>query len=489
VKRDSPATGVSHSTRKWDRVHTPRSGKKGLVLGCLGLFLAAGALLLAYLGWANTPLPASEVRQRVLPNPIGYEICRKALQRLEQFGSYREQQSALQELRRGIRMDFMHPPPTPGRKAFPVYECGPTARRLCNESRAELYDSPRQAIDTALDAVELGSRVGQGGNLFLHAVGQDCAMVGVAQARRCLPLLSAEETRAVGDRLERITQQFPPLADALREERRTALSEVRKNLASPAYVSGWMASGFKSPLLRDSRVQKLAWFVYPKPQAYRTFDAYWRAIIREAEKPLPHRHPVAAPQPLLGVPFPPAGDVTGGKHARCEASLLLLRVELALQAYRRLHGRYPRQLADLIPAFLPSVPEDPFTGRPLGYQSTEDSYSLSSAGVAPVRYDAAAPSHRVDSERIKQAVKAESGMRVDGMWTTRTGDWAFVHAWENDSAGSTSAMTSLVLWKAGQRWYILAQGSFDVGDRPVKNMPRGIQSRFDRWIRETTDYD
>lgn len=45
-----------------------------------------------------------------------------------------------------------------------------------------------------------------------------------------------------------------------------------------------------------------------------------------------------------------------------------LRQQLALIAYQRDHGKYPQELAALVPAYLPSVPIDPYAGRPFEYR-------------------------------------------------------------------------------------------------------------------------
>ena len=45
------------------------------------------------------------------------------------------------------------------------------------------------------------------------------------------------------------------------------------------------------------------------------------------------------------------------------------------------HGAYPAKLDDLAPKYLPSVPKDLFTGKPLIYRLTEKGYLLYSVGV------------------------------------------------------------------------------------------------------------
>jgi len=58
-----------------------------------------------------------------------------------------------------------------------------------------------------------------------------------------------------------------------------------------------------------------------------------------------------------------AGDVVTNAEARQATA----HVALASQRYRLAHGDYPEKLEDLVATFLPELPVDPFTGKPLLY--------------------------------------------------------------------------------------------------------------------------
>jgi hypothetical protein len=68
------------------------------------------------------------------------------------------------------------------------------------------------------------------------------------------------------------------------------------------------------------------------------------------------------------------------KHSRSVASLRLVMTELALRGYLAKHGKPPTALAELVPAWLPAVPLDPFSNRPLVYRVTTNSFLLYSVG-------------------------------------------------------------------------------------------------------------
>jgi len=56
-------------------------------------------------------------------------------------------------------------------------------------------------------------------------------------------------------------------------------------------------------------------------------------------------------------------------------------IQPALSEYALDHkGRYPLDLADLVPAYLESVPVDPFTKRQYDYELTKDGFTLTCLG-------------------------------------------------------------------------------------------------------------
>ena len=58
----------------------------------------------------------------------------------------------------------------------------------------------------------------------------------------------------------------------------------------------------------------------------------------------------------------------------------LTRLAFALAAYRADHGKYPAELASLLPKYMAAVPADRFTGKPLKYKLTKSGYLLYSVG-------------------------------------------------------------------------------------------------------------
>jgi hypothetical protein len=55
-------------------------------------------------------------------------------------------------------------------------------------------------------------------------------------------------------------------------------------------------------------------------------------------------------------------------------------IAVAVERFRRDQNRLPAALSELVPPYLNEVPADPFTGRPLLFQSTANSYTIYSVG-------------------------------------------------------------------------------------------------------------
>ncbi len=63
-------------------------------------------------------------------------------------------------------------------------------------------------------------------------------------------------------------------------------------------------------------------------------------------------------------------------EARSRAQLLAARAAIAVERYRLARGVMPAALADLVPAYLPEVPMDPFNGEPLRFATSDVAYAI-----------------------------------------------------------------------------------------------------------------
>jgi hypothetical protein len=116
--------------------------------------------------------------------------------------------------------------------------------------------------------------------------------------------------------------------------------------------------------------------------------------------------------PIIMPSFERAAISQHGANARLDATL----TAVAIDAYRLAHGDYPQRLADLVPAYLPAVPIDPWDGKPLKYR-------LASSGEQiEVRRD------KNSLEPI--ALTAEDGFVLYSIGGDRIDDGGRVHQWK-----------------------------------------------------------
>ena len=89
---------------------------------------------------------------------------------------------------------------------------------------------------------------------------------------------------------------------------------------------------------------------------------------------------VVRDNPLIREFFPPImyfHEALTKDSAGLRGTTIMAGIEL----YRTEHGSYPASLDSLAPNYLPTLPEDPFTGKPFLYRPTETGYLLYSAGA------------------------------------------------------------------------------------------------------------
>lgn len=91
--------------------------------------------------------------------------------------------------------------------------------------------------------------------------------------------------------------------------------------------------------------------------------------------PLPHREgfdPRSVGTRLLL----PAAERFVEAGLRTRTNLLCAAACVACERFRLKNGRFPKDLAELVPAFLPAVPVNPFDGKPLTFRAFEDRVAI-----------------------------------------------------------------------------------------------------------------
>jgi hypothetical protein len=74
-------------------------------------------------------------------------------------------------------------------------------------------------------------------------------------------------------------------------------------------------------------------------------------------------------------------EIPSDHQATVRMQFQIEKLALALAVFKADSGRYPAQLADLVPKYLAAVPDDPFSGRGLVYRRAANGYLLYSVGA------------------------------------------------------------------------------------------------------------
>jgi hypothetical protein len=84
---------------------------------------------------------------------------------------------------------------------------------------------------------------------------------------------------------------------------------------------------------------------------------------------------------ILSAMFLPPMAAVARDDATTRAELRDAIVAIAVERWRPIHdGGLPDTLSDLVPRFLPTVPADPFDGKPLRYKKLKNGYCIYSIG-------------------------------------------------------------------------------------------------------------
>jgi hypothetical protein len=368
-------------------------GSRWFAVGCGGLAGAALVLLLAYLWWANQ-LPPPEPEVRVLPNPNGFDLAIDAASRLaptQQSSPLASpttadpavlrplvtaERPALDALRAAMKQEWLTPAYRDFNALFPyLAQFRDGARKFVAESRVEAAaDRNGEAMQRALDAVELGADCGRGAPLIHNLAGAACMAIGTRSAERLVSQLSAPEAREAGRRMDGILGELPSEADVFQEERKLMLLNLRRlfagQLASPA--------GAGSPVAAAQ--SRGTMFFWPKSWTYRSVDQAMRAHIARAETPYQQRKPVPPPTEMYAKLMTEPLQQSSFVFVKRDAIARLLRLELALQAHRAAKGQYPAALREVSSGLAPIALTDPFSGKPFIYRRTAGGYLLYSVG-------------------------------------------------------------------------------------------------------------
>ena len=247
-----------------------------------------------------------------------------------------------------------------------------------------------QAVEAAVDALAIARSLNQEPVFISYLVGAACRGIALENVKRIVntTFLTDSQLMKLASALQESRNQSA-LTRAMVGDRcidgdifqdlrsgKTSLGEMY-SLASedqgwPLFliatykVSGLLELDHRSYLDAMERFVKAAQLA--SPQSIDGAQAVDRGI-----KQLPRRR-------ILSRLFMPSLSLVFVQTSRSEAQFYNEQTALAVERYRLANSKLPSQLSDLVPTFLPSVPSDPFDGKPLRYKTLAKGYVVYSVG-------------------------------------------------------------------------------------------------------------
>ncbi len=294
----------------------------------------------------------------------------------------RQNAPALKAFRQGLRRVYVEPAPRSFSALFPHYaRFREMARVISVESRVRAADGDwKGASQSALDTMQFGGQIPNGGPLIGALVGYTIQAMGRRQLQSLVPHLDAPTCRAAARRIEQIHAARVPFWQVLREEKWSGqgglLDAMRqRDWANQLYASWGIGGG--PPNIGDY----LRYRFTSKRRILSDYTRYMDGIIASAKQPYATAPTVPLPDGFVGESLAPAYEHARFNDARAATGNLMLATALALRAYNLERGAFPEKLEQLVPNYLSQLPMDGFgRGEALRYKKQGDSFVLWSIG-------------------------------------------------------------------------------------------------------------
>ena len=241
---------------------------------------------------------------------------------------------------------------------------------------AELQRDPAAAADRYLDCIRMGGQLRGRSKLITNLVGMSLQSIG----RKNLDSLLAN-TALTPESLVRV-MAIAPEAEITTDDQLAVLR------GEAAFAHATMALSPQHAMVFGPGYDEFIAFAEkelakPLPEVLRSGED----AAKKAAEQWPALKPTVVPF-LAKLPH---------EWARTNLSMRELQLRAAIALYEQHHGEPPENLDALVPDFLPAVPEDPFSGKPLRYLRRGGNWKLWSVGsdlkddggaVDEQRYDA-----------------------------------------------------------------------------------------------------
>ncbi len=269
---------------------------------------------------------------------------------------------ALAKLREGLKYPYMDVYPRRWDVMFSYYgEFRTLARLLRLEAELKAAKGDwRGAMQSSLDAIQVGMDMGHGSTLIGRLTGIACEAIGQQEAWKIVEHLDAKQAKEAIARLQAIRAYHAPFAETMQEEGWFMQEALAYAMRSP----GWRPS-FVNLTGNDSKEFAIAMMGWSNRVILKDITQVIEENVRRARL----RYAQSSKLPEIKLPLDPIVQMLSPVFAQAqykdvyasETQSALLVTALALRAYRQEHGsKLPERLEQLTPRYLAQVPADPF---------------------------------------------------------------------------------------------------------------------------------
>lgn len=298
-------------------------------------------------------------------------------------------------LREAITHPLVNPPIRSGKDdSFTKLAAGRDTFRTINSvaSYYELSNNPDRAMQIRLDGLELAAMMPRGGTLIAAILSAAYEALASNRMELLIPRLSDTQLAAVASRLEQIQSKRTPPSDIIVENsyETTAIAlegyRVKGKIQNPLEDLDEMGGPVTDTPLKERlqmRYENAKFALADKAAMLKTNLEWARNLAAEMKEG--YRVDSAVPVPNNVYAGLDAGLYKNAERQAVGSKTIvdILRIEVALERYRRTHSAHPASLESLKPQFLKTIPADPF--NPAGgftYSVNPDgTYTLYSFGT------------------------------------------------------------------------------------------------------------
>jgi hypothetical protein len=337
-----------------------------------------------------------------MPEPNSYHLYQLAFDLLEEFewpgreatpedlrASIEGFDLAYQALQQAQMGECLFPPLADPEQVFPeLARTRGACRFMVVHANVMVLDGRMaQAALDSISCVRIGAAASSSGMSVAGLTAVACESIGLRDLGEIIPALQPDECRVVIEALRTAQADRVPLSEVMRGEQIYGKMLMKRQFSEfPTQAEFQQTLAAMTPEEREQALQQIEQLkqqgteLFNPENSWRKHGEWFALFIEQLAKPHWDRDEVPPPGDLLVDIAVPVYLMTQVKFAIANAKLRLALCQLAAQAFMLDQGGPPRDLDQLVPEYIPSVPDDPFRDATLSSIELDGEFVIYSVG-------------------------------------------------------------------------------------------------------------